>query len=46
MATGAQAGGALGDLAGLPFVVGSYGAALIAFTAAGHLAMGRLHALD
>ncbi len=46
MAAGAQVGGVLGDIAGLPFVVGGYGAALIVFAAAGHFSMGRMHALD
>ncbi len=45
-AFGAQLGGALGDLVGLPFVVGAYGAALIAFAAIAQWGMGRLHALD
>ena len=46
MAAGAQLGGGLGDLIGLPVVVAGYGAALIGFAAVGHFAMGRLHALD
>jgi len=45
-AFGAQVGGALGDLVGLPFVVGAYGVALIAFAAIAQWGMGRLHALD
>ena len=45
-AFGAQLGGALGDLVGLPFVVGAYGVALIAFAAIAQWGMGRLHALD
>ncbi|MEM9177137.1 MAG: MFS transporter [Myxococcota bacterium] len=46
MAFGAQLGGALGDLVGLPLVVGGYGTALVVFAAVGHLRMDRLHALD
>lgn len=46
MAFGAQAGGLLGDLYGLPLVVAGYGAALVAFAACGHWGMDRLHALD
>lgn len=46
MAFGAQFGGFLGDLVGLPFVVATYGAALVVFAAFGHVALDRLHALD
>lgn len=46
MAAGAQLGGVLGDLLGLPFVVAGYGTALVGFATVGHWSMGRLHALD
>jgi predicted MFS family arabinose efflux permease len=46
MAFGAQLGGVLGDLQGLPRVVAGYGTALIVFAIWGHWRMDRMQALD
>lgn len=46
MAAGAQFGGALGDVQGLPTVVALYGSILIAFAAFAHLRLDGFRALD
>lgn len=46
MAFGAQFGGALGDLVGLPIVITAYATALIASATIGHFLLDRLRALD